>query len=226
MLNIRDQIADVGAAVQNFVHARHQLPLVFVAGTAVQRGIPQAEHAFEFAVHFRQLGFEIALRRFEPAAQAGEAAAIVAACSAQFIERFVQLEDLFQQLRGGLLPGGAFLAHAALAQQIFHAAHRLAQRAVGVVQLRGAVQRHFALARLGEHKTVGMQLPAQLMEALLERRGVNPQLGRQPQQRKVVGAGRDRLNLAAAFAELSVVGAGVATPAGERQSGGGVGFRH
>ena len=59
----------------------------------------------------------------------------------------------------------------------------LPQRPVGVVQLRGAVEREVALKGLRSDEIVRVELPAQLMKALLELGVVHMQLARQAEKR-------------------------------------------
>src|SRR5712692_3997625 len=140
------------------------------------------------------------------------ASARMARC-AQLVQGFVQLEDFFEKFRRRLLLVLAFPAHPGESQQILHPAHRIAQRAVGIVQLRGAYQRELPLGLRGALEVIGMQLPGERMEFLLELRRVEGELLRQAEEREVVGATRQRLDLSARRAELRAAGRRRAIPA-------------
>ncbi len=62
----------------------------------------------------------------------------------------------------------AFFAHALEFEEVFHARDRIAQHAIGVVELRAALQRDFFFAFRQVHKTIGMQFPAELQKFLFQ----------------------------------------------------------
>ncbi len=81
---------------------------------------------------------------------------IVAA--AHLLQRHVQLEDLFQQLRRHVLRALLADVEALQTQQILRALDRILQRPVGVVQRRRHIQRPLALGFRLLHESIGMQL--------------------------------------------------------------------
>ena len=95
-------------------------------------------------VDFAEFLLKIFLGDFEAGLQCGQVVSR-SFCLTQFVERFVELENFFEQLRRSLLLVFAFLARAFDAEEIFDAADGIAQRAVGVVQFRAALKGEVAL---------------------------------------------------------------------------------
>ncbi|MGB2639437.1 MAG: hypothetical protein WAN32_10855, partial [Candidatus Acidiferrum sp.] len=85
------------------------------------------------------------------------------------------------------------------------------------VQLRAALQGKLALKLRGVDKIVGMQLPAQLQEFLLERIHFNPQFARHLKEGEIIGVARQLLELAATLAKMNAECALVAVPANQRR---------
>src|SRR5882762_7638902 len=93
------------------------------------------------------------------------------------------------------------------------ASNRILERAIGVIQLRRAVQRKLALVLRGAHEIIGMQLPGERMKPLFEVRQVEHELPRQGKKREVIGAARQRLNFSARGAKVRAPGSRGTTPA-------------
>src|SRR2546422_797423 len=221
------EVADVGAAIQQLVHARHQLFARGVVRPCIQRGVPLAKHAIELRIHRSEFLLKILPRGFELAAQRRHLA--IAAClprAAQLIEPFVQFKYLLEQLGRRLLLVLPFLAHAFARQQILNAADGVAQDAVGVVQLGGAVQRKLALVLPGEDEIVRMQLPAQLVKTLLKLGSIETQLACQPEEGEVVAAAGQRLELTAGRTKVLPTGGCPAAPAGGVRGNSGLSGAH
>src|ERR1700684_1737172 len=99
-----------------------------------------------------------------------------------------------------------FPAHAGKTQQIFDARHRIAQGAIGVVQLRGALERKLALEFRGAHEIIRVQLPGERLKPLLEVSQSKRKLSRQAEKREIICAPRQRLDLSASRAEMRAPG--------------------
>src|SRR3989442_11601935 len=227
LLHVCGEVADVGAAIQQLVHARHQLFARGFVRPCIQRSVPLAKHAIELRIHRSEFLLKILPRGFELAAQRHHLA--VAAClpgAAQLIEPFVQFKYLLEQFGRRLLLVLPFLAHAFARQQILNAADGVAQDAVGVVQLGGAVERKLALVLPGADEIVRMQLPAQLMKTLLELGSIETQLPCQPEEGEVVGAAGQRLELAAGRTKVLPAGGCPAAPAGGVRGNSGLSGAH
>src|SRR4029077_4631828 len=102
---------------------------------------------------------------------------------------------------------------------IFDERDRFAQGAVSVVELRGAFERKIALELYGADEIIRVQLPAQLVEAPLERFGIELQLSGHAEEGEVIRAGGERQNLAAGGTEVRATGSFAAAPAGSSGSG-------
>src|SRR5260370_33298707 len=87
-------------------------------GFGLQGSIPFACGCLKLRVDFAEFLLEAFFSGFEARFQRGETASR-GFCFAKFVERFVELENLFEQLRWSLLFVLAFLARAFDAEQIF-----------------------------------------------------------------------------------------------------------
>ena len=92
-------------------------------------------------VHFASFSLKAAFPRLRVSAAERVEIAAGGFGFAQFVERFVELENFFEQFRRRLLLLFAFFARAFEFEQIFDASDGIAQHAIGVVQLRAALQR-------------------------------------------------------------------------------------
>src|ERR1019366_1175868 len=135
---------------------------------------------------------------------------------AHLIERFIQLKYFLEQLGRRLLLLRAFPAQAGEAKQIFDASHGIAERAVGVIELRGAVQRKLPLVPRSAHEIIGMQLPGKRVKPQFEIRQVELEFSGQAEKREVIGAARQRLNLSARGTEVRAAGRRGTAPARHR----------
>src|SRR5713101_1271335 len=207
-----DEIADIAASVEYFVHACEERAARRFSGAGVECGIPFAGDGREFGVHFFELLQKILLGLTEALAQRGGIAAFGAGF-AQFVERFIQLKNFLEQFRRSLLPGGALFAQPEMQQQIFDARDGLAQRAIRVIQFGRALERKIALEFARANKIIRVQLPAQLVKLRFERCRIHRELLRQPEKREVICASRQCLNLSTRGAEMRASGGRLATPA-------------
>ena len=85
-------------------------------------------------------------------------------------------------------------------EQVLGAVQGIFQRAIGVVEQRRVGQAPLLLVLAGAGKAVGMQLAAEAMKLVLQRRQIQIQPRLQSEDRKIIAA-RRRLNLAAMRAE-------------------------
>src|SRR5260370_9348977 len=116
LLNVGDEIPDVGTAIQQFVEPRHDL--FSRCGIALQGGVPFARRRLELRVHFAELLLKTFLRGLEARFQRGKIASR-GFRFAKLVQRLIQLENFFEQLRRGLLLVPASFARAFDAQKIF-----------------------------------------------------------------------------------------------------------
>src|SRR5882672_5423239 len=217
LLNVGDQIPDVGAAIQQFVEPRHDFFARCRIGS--KRRVPVACCGLQLPVDFDELLLKIVSSGLETYSQGGQVAARFLSF-AKLVERFVELENLFEKFRGGLLLFLAFLAFAFDAQEILDAADGISQGAIGVIQFGAALEGKFALHFRGVYEIIGMELPAQLKKFSLEAVHLNPQIFWQFEERKIVERLRNLLQLAATGTEMRAQGALVAVPADEGRIGG------
>jgi len=156
-----------------------------VVCVSVDGGVPVTGRGSELGVDFGELFAEILLSGLQARFQCRQ---IVAGglCFAQLVERFIQLEDFFEEFGRRLLFVLAFFAHVLEAQEIFDAGDGILQRAVGIVQLRTPAKRQLAFFFRGVDEIVRMELPAKLQVFLLERILFNPQLAREAENGKIV----------------------------------------
>src|SRR6266478_372173 len=212
LLNVGDQIPDVGAAIQQFVEPGHD----FFSRRRIRskRSVPVACCGLQLPVDFDELLLKIVSSGLETYSQGGQVAARFLSF-AKLVERFVELENLFEKFRGSLLLFLAFLAFAFDAQEILDAADGISQGAIGVIQFGAALEGKFALHFRGVHKVVGMEFPAQLKELLFKAVHLYPQLFRHLEEGKIVERLRNLLQLAAGGTEMRAHGALMAVPADE-----------
>src|SRR6266481_7843086 len=212
LLNVGDQIPDVGAAIQQFVEPGHDFFSRRRIGS--KRSVPVACCGLQLPVDFDELLLKIVSSGLETYSQGGQVAARFLSF-AKLVERFVQLENFFEKFRRRLLLVFAFLARAFDAQEVLDAADGIAQGAIGVVQFGAALEGKIALQFRGIHEIIGMQLPAQLKKFLFEAVHLDPQFFRHLEERKIIGRLRNLLKLAATGTEMRAQGAFVAVPADE-----------
>src|SRR6266850_2073475 len=212
LLNVGDQIPDVGAAIQQFVEPGHDF--FASGGITSQSSVPFVCCGLQLPVDFGEVCLKIVPGGLEALSQRGEIAARFPGF-AKLVERFVELKNFFEKFRRGLLLVLAFLARAFDAQEILDAADGIAQGAIGVVQFGAALEGKFALHFRGVYEIIGMELPAQLKKFSLEAVHLNPQIFRQFEERKIVERLRNLLQLAATGTEMRAQGALVAVPADE-----------
>ena len=104
-------------------------------------------------------------------------------------------------------------------EQVFGAAQRIFQRAIGVVEQRRVGQAPLLFVLHGAGKAVGMQLAAEAMKLVLQRGQIEIELRLQAEDGKIIAA-RRRLNLAAMRAKKrGVVVADGARPTGNGNRG-------
>jgi len=137
-------------------------------------------------VNFPEFFLKTLLGGFKACFQCSEIASRCLGLS-KFVERFVQLEDFFQQFGRRLLLFLSLFSLALKTQQILYAAHRVAENAIGIIQFRAALQRKLALILAGVNEIVWMELPAQVQEFLLKSAHLDPELAGQAKQLEIAG---------------------------------------
>ena len=122
---------------------------------------------------------------------------------AHLFKLHVQFEDFFKQIGGDARWIFAVFAAVLFAdlralqlQQVLGAVQRILQRAIGIVQQRRVRQAPLPLIVSGAGKAVRMDLAAQAVKLVLQRRQIQVQPRLQSEDRKIIAA-RGRLNLAA-----------------------------
>jgi hypothetical protein len=125
---------------------------------------------------------------------------------AHLVELLVEREHLFEQRRRHLLGALAVAAgrHPFDGQQIVDARHRLAQRPIGVVQVRRPFETGPPFSRSRVVEVVRVELPTQGAEILFELHCVDSELTRHPEVREVVAVPAERQDLGALRAEVDV----------------------
>src|SRR6266851_1283846 len=130
LLDVSDQISDVGAAIQQIVQLRHDL--LSRGDVALRSGVPFTRGRLQLDVNFAEALLKTFFGGFEARFQRGKIASR-GFCFAKLVKRLVELEDFFEQLRWSLLFVFAFLVGAFYSKEIFDARHRMAQNAVSVI---------------------------------------------------------------------------------------------
>src|SRR5438876_1141804 len=157
LLYLTYQIPNVLPPIQN--------PPDLIEYRPIRIPIVRGELREQFPIHFLQHGAEFPPRRLELRPR-----------SLNFFERHIQLEHLFQQLRGNVARFLLADIESALFQQIFRARNRLLQGPVSIVESRGGVFGSAALILAGAREPVRMPLLAERIETRLQFLAIQSQL--------------------------------------------------
>ena len=157
-----EQVEDVAAAIEHGADAGGR------GGVAVVEGTEQRMH----------LGVGLIAQSRKARAAGLELSGVA------HLERLVPGEDLFEQLGRGVVRIGR---EAQALEGILGACNGVAQGAVGVVQEGALVERALARGGWSARYAGGVQLAAEALEALLEIRQIEGELGLEAEELEVVG---------------------------------------
>src|SRR6187402_873072 len=142
---------------------------------------------------------------------------------AHLVELLVQREHFLEQRRRHVLRSGRLAAvgrreNAFELEQVDDSRDRVLQRAVRIVQIRGALEAGTPLAGCRVVEVVRVELPAERAKTLLEERRIELQLPRHAHEGEVVAVPSNRQNLGALRAEVHIHRSAAATVAADLQA--------
>jgi uncharacterized damage-inducible protein DinB len=216
-VHIPDEVAQVAAAVKK---SEHSLCRSF-AGSCITC-IPYSALTRQVGIDFSEESLETCAGGSQVALQAGVVFAHLAG-HAHLFQLHVELENLFEQIRGRLAIGSLAFAGVLFAdlvalnlEQVFRALDRVAEGAVGVVEERCSGKAPLLLVRRGASEAVWMQAAAEAVEFTLQGCGVNGEGALQAEGLVVIDAGGGLDFAARGTEEWRGAEGGVARPAAER----------